>query len=124
MEEPIVASMVTVTELPGSRQVTVTVTSCPAVELLVEKAVPPAQVPPWVLETFTAPTVRFASIVSMSAISNAVAALLPVALLLNAKEYVMELPAKYGPAGEMDLVIDVIAGSATETETFAEAVPT
>jgi len=33
------------------------------------------------------------------------------------------LPAKYGPAGEMDFVIAVIAGSATETVTFVEDEP-
>jgi len=85
VEALIVASTVTVTELPGSRHETLTVTSCPTVELLVEKFVPPAQVAGCVLETFTAPRVRFESKVSVKATSNAVVALLPVALLLKVR---------------------------------------
>lgn len=83
VEAPIVASIVTVTELPGSRQETLTVTTCPTVELLVEKAAPPAQVAPCVLETLTIPAVRLGSSVSVRTTSKAVVALLPVALLLN-----------------------------------------
>lgn len=41
-----VALVVIVTELPTSRHETLTVTSWPTVELLVEKVVPPAQVAP------------------------------------------------------------------------------
>ena len=82
----IVASIVTVTELPGSRHETFTVTTCPRVEVPAEKAVPPEQIAPWLLETLTVPTVRFASRVSVRTISNAVVALLPVASLLNARE--------------------------------------
>lgn len=89
----IVASIVTVTELPGSRHETFTVTTCPTVELLVEKAAPPAQVAPCVLETFTAPAVRFKSNVSVRRISKAVVALLPVASLLNVRVYVILPPA-------------------------------
>ena len=85
VETLIVASIVTVTELPGSRHETFTVTTCPTIELLVEKPVPPAQVAPWVLETLTIPAVRFASSVSLRTTSNAVVALLPVASLLNVK---------------------------------------
>ena len=85
VEALIVASIVTVTELPGSRHAIFTVTTCPAVELLVENAAPPAQVAPCELETLTVPTVRFASSVSVRRISNAVVALLPVASLLNVK---------------------------------------
>ena len=79
----IVASIVTVTELPGSRHETFTVTTCPTVELLMVKLVPPAQVAPCVLETLTVPTVRFESNVSVRTTSNAVVALLPVASLLK-----------------------------------------
>ncbi len=86
VEALIIASIVTVTELPGSRHETFTVTTCPTVEVLVEKLVPPAQVPPCVLEIFTVPTVRFASSVSARPISNAVVALLPVASLVNVME--------------------------------------
>ncbi len=86
VEALIIASIVTVTELPGSRHETFTVTTCPTVEVLVEKVVPPAQVPPWVLERLTVPTVRFASSVSARTTSNAVVALLPVALLVNVME--------------------------------------
>lgn len=82
----IVASIVTVTELPGSRHETFTVTTCPTVEVPAEKAVPPEQIAPWLLETLTVPTVRLASKVSVRTISNAVVALLPVASLLNARE--------------------------------------
>ena len=89
----IVASIVTVTELPGSRQETFTVTTCPTVELLVEKIVPPAQMAACVLETLTVPTVRFESNVSVRTISYAVVALLPVALLLNVRVYAMAPPA-------------------------------
>ena len=78
----IVALTVTVTDCPASRQETFTVTSCPTVELLAEKAVAPAQVAPCVLETFTAPIVRLASNVSVMTTSNAVVALFPFALLL------------------------------------------
>jgi hypothetical protein len=83
VEALIVASTITVTESPGSRHEAFTVTVCPTVVLLVEKLVPPAQVAPCVLEIFTAPTVKFASNVSLRTTSNAVVALLPVALLLN-----------------------------------------
>lgn len=34
------------------------------------------------------------------------------------------LPAKYGPTGEMDFVIEVMAGSATETVALVEEEPT
>ena len=85
VEALIVASTVTVTELPGSRHEVFTVTTCPVVELLVAKLVPPAQAALCVLETFTAPTVRFESKVSVKITSNAVVALLPVALLLNVR---------------------------------------
>ena len=64
VEALIIAPIVTVTELPRSRHEMFTVTTCPTVEVLVEKVVPPAQVPPWVLEILTVPTVRFASSVS------------------------------------------------------------
>ena len=43
-----VASIITVTELSGSRQETFTVTVCATVELLVKNAMPPEQVPLWV----------------------------------------------------------------------------
>ena len=89
-----VASTVTVTELPGSRHETFTVTVCATVELLVENAVPPEQVPPCVLETFTVPTVRLESNVSARRTSKAVVALLPVASFVNASVYVIALPAK------------------------------
>ena len=82
----IVALIVTVTELPGSRHEIFTVTTCPAVKVPVEKAVPPEQVALWLLEILTVPTARLASKVSVRTISNAVVALLPVALLLNARE--------------------------------------
>ena len=85
VEALIVALIVTVTELPGSRQEAFTVTVCPTVELLVEKLAPPAQVPPWVLETFTAPTVRFESKVSARTTSKAVVALFPVASFVNVR---------------------------------------
>ena len=85
VEALIVASIVTVTELPGSRHETFTVTTCPTVELLVEKAIPPAQAAPCVLETFNAPIVRFESKVSVRTTSNAVVALLPVASLLKVR---------------------------------------
>src|ERR1700752_793629 len=123
VEALIVASIVTVTELPGSRHETFTVTTCPTVELPVEKAAPPAQVPPCVLETLTVPTARFGSNVSVRTTSKAVVALLPVASLANVSVYVIAPPAKYGPAGEMDFVMAVIAGSATATVTFDEEDP-
>lgn len=85
VEALIVALIVTVTELPGSRQEAFTVTVCPTVELPLEKLDPPAQVAPWVLETFTAPTVRFASKVSVRRTSKAVVALLPVASFVNVR---------------------------------------
>ena len=85
VEALIVAFIVTVTELPGSRQEAFTVTVCPTVELLVEKLNPPAQVPPCVFETFTAPTVRFESKVSARTTSKAVVALLPVASFVNVR---------------------------------------
>jgi hypothetical protein len=81
----IVASIVTVTERPGSRHETLTVTTCPVAALPEEKAVPPAHVAPWVLEILTDPTVRFALTVSVNTISNAVVELLPVASLVNAR---------------------------------------
>jgi len=93
VDAPIVALIVTVTELPGSRQEMLTVTTCPTVALFVEKMVPPAQVTPWVLETLTVPAVRFESSVSFRTTSNAVVALLPTALLLNTNVYVIRLPA-------------------------------
>jgi hypothetical protein len=83
--ELIVALIVTVTDCAISRHETLTVTSCPTVELLVENAVPPAQAAPCVLETLTVPTIKFESNVSVSTTSNAVVALLPVALLLKVK---------------------------------------
>ena len=86
VEALIVAAIITVTELPGSKHETFTVTICPTVEELVEKAVPPAQVTPCVLETLTVPTVRFASSISARMTSKAVVALLPVASLLNVRE--------------------------------------
>lgn len=73
-----------VTDLPGSRQEMSTVTACPTVEAVVENAVPPTQFAGCVLETLTVPGVRLASSVSVRTISNAVVALFPVALLLNA----------------------------------------
>ena len=79
VEALIVALIVIVTELPGSRQEAFTVTICPTVELPVEKPDPPAQIVPCVLEMFTAPTVRFESNVSVRRTSKAVVALLPVA---------------------------------------------
>ena len=85
VEALIVAAIVTVTELPGSKHETFTVTTCPTVEELVEKAVPSAHVALCVLETFTVPTVRFESNVSVRTTSNAVVALLPVASLLNVR---------------------------------------
>lgn len=85
VEALIVASTVTVTELPGSRHEAFNVTACPTVELLVEKLDPPVQVAPCVLETFTAPTVRFASKVSVRRISKAVVALFPVASFVNVR---------------------------------------
>jgi len=93
VEALIVASIVTVMELPGSRQETLTVTTCPIVALFVEKMLPPAQVMPCVLETLTVPAVRFESSVSFKTTSNAVVALLPTALLLNTNVYVIRLPA-------------------------------
>lgn len=93
VDVPIVASIVTVTELPGSRQETLIVTTCPTVALFVEKVVPPAQVAAWVLEILTVPAVRFESSVSFRTTSNAVVALLPEALLLKANVYVIRLPA-------------------------------
>jgi hypothetical protein len=84
-EALIVASIVTVTERPGSRQETLTVTTCPAVDCPVENAVPPVHVPPCVLEIFTVLAVRFASRVSLRTRSNAVVALFPAALLLNTR---------------------------------------
>ena len=89
----IVAAIVTVTELPGSRQEALTVTTCPTVELPVENITPPAQVAPCVLETLTVPAVRLASSVSVRTTSKAVVALLPAALLLKDKVYVIRLPA-------------------------------
>ena len=89
----IVASIVTVTELPGSRQETLTVTTCPTVVLFVEKMLPPAQVAPCILETLTVPAVRFESSVSFRTTSNAVVALSPEALLLKTNVYVIRLPA-------------------------------
>ena len=124
VEALMVALIVIVIELPGSRQEMFTVTTCPTVELLVKKLVPPAQVPPWLLETLTVPTVRLASSVSARTTSNAVVALLPVALLLNVSVYVIVPPAKYGPAGEIDFVTSVMAGSATETGMFVDGEPT
>lgn len=85
VEALIVASIVTVTELPGSKHEMFTVTTCPTVEVPVEKAVPPAHVALCVLEILTAPTVRFVSSVSARTTSNAVVALLPTASLLNVK---------------------------------------
>ena len=81
----IVASIVTVTELPGSRQEIVTITTCPTVDCPVENAVPPEHVPPCVLEALTVPAVRLASRVSLSKTSKAVVALFPVALLLKTR---------------------------------------
>ena len=85
VEALIIALIVTVTELPGSRQEAFNVTACPTVELLVEKLDPPVQVAPWVLETFTAPTLRFESKVSVRRISKAVVALFPVASFVNVR---------------------------------------
>ena len=90
---PIVALIVTVTELPGSRQEMLTVTTCPTVVLFVEKMLPPTQVAPCVLETLTVPAVRYEPSVSFRTTSNAVVALLPTALLLNTNVYVIRLPA-------------------------------
>ena len=86
VEALIIASIVTVTELPGSRHDTFTVTTCPTVELPVEKADSLAQVPPCVLETLTVPDCKFASRVSVSTISKAVVALLPTASLVKVIE--------------------------------------
>ena len=86
VEALIVTSIVTVTELPGSRHETLTLTTCPTVELLVENAALPAQVAPCVLDTFTVPGVRFVSNVSVSTTSNAVVALLPVASFVKVRE--------------------------------------
>ena len=83
----IVAATVTVTDSPGSRQDTLTVTNCPTVELLVVNDVPPAHVStpdvPCVLVTLTAPSVRLALNVSVNTISNAVADAFPLSILLN-----------------------------------------
>lgn len=89
----IVASIVTVTDLAVSRQETFTVTTCPTVVLLVEKAVPPVHVAPCVLEMLTVPIVKFESKVSVNTTSNAGVVLLPVAVLLKAKVYVRAVPA-------------------------------
>ena len=85
VEALIVALIVIVRELPGSRQEAFTVTVCPTVELPAEKLDPPAHVAPCVLETFTVPTVRFESNASVRRISKAVVALLPVASFVNVR---------------------------------------
>ncbi len=91
-----VASIVTVTDSPGSRQDTFTVTNCPTVESEVTKAVPPLQEStpdvPCVLVTSTASTLKLESRVSVRTISKAVAALFPTAVLLKVRVYVIVSP--------------------------------
>lgn len=90
-----VAAIVAVTDLPGSRQEMLMVTNCPTVELPLENPVPPAHVAPCVVaavEGVTVPTVRFESRVSVNATSKAVVALLPVALLVKVNVYVIVSP--------------------------------
>lgn len=125
----IVAATVTSTVSPGSRQEIFAVTVCITMELPVVKDVPPAQVStpevPCELVMVTVPRVRLALKVSVRTISNAVAALLPLATLLNESVYVSASPGRYGPAaGETDFVIDVIAGSVIATVTFGDVEPT
>lgn len=84
----IVAAIVAVTDLPGSRHETLIVTNCATVVLVAVKAVPPAQVAGWVVaavEAVTVPTVRFESSVSVRTISKAVELLLTAALFVKVR---------------------------------------